>query len=501
MRFKPGNIKEHLSAVPMAVAVAPLAVGIAVSAVADAPAWVWIVLCAVSLAAAMALYGKHRHGVCAALALALAALGAALYDIRTVEGVPYDTPVEVELRAMEPSRQTATRSRTPMRITACAEYGHLVRSQVMVWSDPAVRLHEGERLRARVRIRPFTLPKQADTTAGFDHEKYFRLLRHRGFIGNATLARSAVKGYLPAGRQSLHGVAVERLKRLLPEGERRAVLLSMAVGERGEVGKHLRSAYSASGTAHLLAVSGLHVGIVFTLLNALLWFVPLIRRGNLWRSATVVAAIWIYVVVCGSPPSAVRAAVMFSLLQLSMFSTSDYVPLNTLGATAFAMLLFDPFLLYDVGFRLSFLAVAGILLWGVPLYRALRCRYRIVNSVVATVAVGITATLATFPVTSHDFGIISLIGIALNPAVIALANLTLFAAFFALTLSVTLLADGAARIAATLAGWQNAIVEMAAEVPFGHLDVRLSEGTVSAIYGVFALLTLALWAMERKKSQ
>ena len=104
----------------------------------------------------------------------------------------------------------------------------------------------------------------------------------------------------------------------------------------------LRAAYSRSGLSHLLAVSGLHTGIVFALVNLLLWWLPLLRRGHLLRNLLAAACIWIYVAAAGFPPSAVRAAVMFTMLQSALASASEYNGLNALAAAAFGMLLWNP---------------------------------------------------------------------------------------------------------------------------------------------------------------
>ena len=100
-----------------------------------------------------------------------------------------------------------------------------------------------------------------------------------------------------------------------------------------------RPAYSRSGLSHLLAVSGLHTGIVFALVNLLLWWLPLLRRGHLLRNLLAAACIWIYVAAAGFPPSAVRTAVMFTMLQSALASASEYNGLNALAAAAFGMLL------------------------------------------------------------------------------------------------------------------------------------------------------------------
>lgn len=116
----------------------------------------------------------------------------------------------------------------------------------------------------------------------------------------------------------------------------------MTAGDRRSLSPALRAAYSRSGTSHLLAVSGLHVGIVFLLANLLLWWLPLFRHGHILRNIAVILLIWLYAATTGFPPSVVRAALMFSVLQFALASSSEYVGMNTLAGVAFVMLLSIP---------------------------------------------------------------------------------------------------------------------------------------------------------------
>ena len=135
---------------------------------------------------------------------------------------------------------------------------------------------------------------------------------------------------------------------------------------------------------------------------------------------------WLFVAAAGFPPSAVRAAVMCTVLQAALASASEYVGMNALATAAFGMLLWNPNWLGDISFQLSFLAVAGILAWGVPLCRRCRTRWKGLNVVIDAYLIGLAATLATAPLVSHTFGVVPLAGLAVNPPAIALAGVVVF---------------------------------------------------------------------------
>lgn len=346
----------------------------------------------------------------------------------------------------------------------------------------------GDEIVLRGVIRPF------DRRNGRFADMAFR----RGTVGSVSLYGNAVCEFRPAKRNSLHDKVSAKLCRLLPDDDARSTILSMTTGERNRTNPELRRIYARGGAAHLLAVSGLHVGIVFMLVNALLRLVPVVRHGNVWRSISAVAAVWLYVAMCGSPPSAVRAGAMFTVLQLSVFSSRAYSGMNALAVAAAAMLLVSPRLVFDVGFRLSFIAVAAILLWGMPLYMRVRSRSKVLNALSSTLIIGVVATAAAMPLVSNVFGTVSVVGIPLNPLVVLSANAIIFSSVAAL-----LLPSSAAAYAVMPAYWcarlQNEAVARAAALPWGCFEWRLSDGATAAVYALFVAATVVAWGIRGRR--
>ena len=274
----------------------------------------------------------------------------------------------------------------------------------------------------------------------------------------------------------------------------------MAAGERRGVTPELRTAYSRSGLSHLLAVSGLHTGIVFALVNLALWWLPLFRRGHLLKNLLAAVAVWLFVAAAGFPPSAVRAAAMCTVLQAALASASEYVGLNALAAAGFGMLVWNPSWLDDISFQLSFVAVAAILAWGVPLCRRCRTRWRALNVVVDAYLIGFVATLATAPLVSHTFGVVPLAGLAVNPLAIALAGVVVLGGALWMLAPVGFLAPAFGFVTGKAAEGINALACLTASLPGGAADYTLGGWQTAAVYAVFALATLAAWSGEPKKN-
>ena len=184
---------------------------------------------------------------------------------------------------------------------------------------------------------------------------------------------------------------------------------------------------------------------------------------------------------------------MFSVLQFALASSSEYVGMNTLAGVAFVMLLFHPDYLFDISFQLSFIAVAGIIAWGLPLCRLLRTRRKSIDMLTATLAIGFSASAATAPLISHTFGQISVVGLALNPVVILLSYVVVGSCTLWLAPLFSVVAGFAARA-------QNELIRAAAALPAAALDIRLTTTQCWSVYGLFIFATLLLWSAERKKS-
>ena len=470
---------QLISKIPMAVVIVPFVMGIFFAEKVLLPVWLLFLACVVSLVGVVSLSKWWQN---CAIVVMIFSVGALLHSLSYRSNIIYDTPVEMLVAVETTSVKRKGYTSAEAKISESADLS-LVGSKVVVWGDSLTKFKAGDRLLLTTPIRPFRA----------DRKQYAQLMQHRGFIGSISINQNTIYEYSPAERRTLHDRAVSRLQGAMAEGDARAVVLAMTTGERSEISSELRQNYSASGASHLLAVSGLHIGIAFMLINILLLPMVLLRYGNIARSILAVAMIWLYVWLCGMSPSAVRAAIMFSLLQFSLSSLREYTSVNILAGTAFVMLAFNSHLLFDISFQLSFIAVAGIILWAMPLYRVCATRFRLLNSIVGVMLVGIASTLATLPLVANTFSIVSLVGILINPVVILLANIVVLAGVVAIALPFT------AIIAEYAAEWQNQIVEWAASLPYGHFIMTIPEWAMWLIYGVFLVITLLLWLLPKRE--
>lgn len=407
--------------------------------------------------------------------------------------IPTDRRLELQLRLTDDGMRRGDWLRYEAEIVRWRELQasvwHGSAGRLWLYADTTQQLAGGSHLSLQKRIYPF----RADSTT------FHRLMELRGYRGRCYLSPAEELLCEEVERGNLH-LATSRLMRarLGEKSDRAAVVQAMTVGDRSGIHAALRADYARSGMSHLLALSGLHTGMLFLLCNLLLGWLGLIHHGHRVKNLVVVAAVWLFVAAADFPPSAVRAAVMCTILQWARFSSSYYRTLNGWAAAALLLLAVAPHYLFDIGFELSFLAVAGILVVAVPLARRLRTRYRALNWLLDMLIVSFASTLLTLPLSAYRFGILPWLGIWISPAavllgmgIVALGLVVLLVPFLTPIVRPALL---------LLAEWQNQLAHWAASVEWAVGEAYPSQGVVWAFYLIFLLVVLFIAGLDRKKS-
>ena len=200
----------------------------------------------------------------------------------------------------------------------------------------------------------------------------------------------------------------------------KSIIYALAFGNKSLLEAHTKKSFASAGAMHILAVSGLHVGIVSSIL--LLICIPLRHtRWNFLSIAVVISGIWVYASITGLSPSVQRAAIMFSLLSIGFLLKRRVSSYNTIAASACIAILIDPYAFYNVSFQLSYIAVLSIL-YGVPkLQGIIYTKRKITKYIWGIITVSIAVQIGTFPISVYYFKQIPLYSIITNIFVIPLA--------------------------------------------------------------------------------
>jgi competence protein ComEC len=263
----------------------------------------------------------------------------------------------------------------------------------------------------------------------FDYGKY---LRNTGISGSVYIPKGefevmdnnyfSFRGKLNFFRSKL---MAELSKDSIPVKEY-GVLSALLVGDRSFLDPQLRDEFADAGAVHILAVSGLHVGIIYMLFLYVLNFI-FKKRAALLKLILVLIILWGYAALTGFSPSVLRAATMFSFIALGKHRKRYSNAYNMLAASALCLLLFDPLLITQVGFQLSYLAVVGIIFYQPRFHSLLEVKNKYLDMAWSLLCVSGAAQLATFPLSMYYFHQFPLLFFVTNLLVIPLATIILYA--------------------------------------------------------------------------
>jgi competence protein ComEC len=365
----------------------------------------------------------------------------------------------------------------------------------------------GHRIAFESRLRR---PRNFHNPGGFDYE------RHLAFQKIWATAYCALEDVALLSDSPTGGIGhrIDRLRdRILDlidttaDGAHRGVLAALIVGERGGLTPETTAAFRRIGIGHLLAISGLHIGIVaatvFFLLSRLMshfqWFLwnAAIRR---WAALGTFLPVAVYALLAGMSPSTQRALVMVCVFLLAVLVGRDQDLLNTLAAAAMLLLVVDPPVLFSASFQLSFAAVLAIVC-GLSCFPSLRLQHplplraRLVKKASAFVLVSIWATLGTLPLTMYYFNQVSVVGIFSNCLFVPIIGFVVvpcgLLAAFLLPVSAAA-AAGLMHLAAAVLSQTLTLVSLVARLPFAAFQTVTPSILEMTCYYLLVILVATL---------
>ena len=336
-------------------------------------------------------------------------------------------------------------------------------------------------------------PENRGNPAEFDIEKYYYI---KGVSGTAYVPDRKWRK-LPVEKKTLQICALELRSKVVAlyerlgfEDESLALLAALTLGEKRDFPKELKDSYSMAGASHVLAMSGLHLGILYMLLTFLL---PL-RNGRFayrfLRELAILLVLWGFAFVAGLSPSVMRAATLFTLMSAGRLLGYDVSPLSSLSFAAIVMLLFSPHLLFDVSFQMSFAAVLSILLLAPPL-RDLLGVYKhgaVYGYVVNILVLSVTAQVGVMPFVWYYFGFFPVYFLLTNLFVVPLAFVVILLVVLVwLLILVPLLQQGVAWLLAFVVDVMNAGVKGVAMLPGASFALPSLD-----VFGAFCVAVLVI---------
>ncbi|MGZ4059285.1 MAG: ComEC/Rec2 family competence protein, partial [Bacteroidia bacterium] len=268
----------------------------------------------------------------------------------------------------------------------------------------SLKLKYGDELLLKADFKEIPAPQNPEE---FDYKGFlaFHNVFEQAYVKNGEWLSTRINSGNPVLKYSI-GLRNRLLNVLIENhltGDEFSVGAALLLGYVDKLDADIISAYASTGALHVLSVSGLHVAIVYIVFSWCLFFLDKIRYGPIIKAVLLILFLWFYAALTGLSPSVLRAATMFSFIIIAKTFNRNTNIYNTLAASAFFLLLINPYLIMDVGFQLSYLAVVGIVYIHPKIKNWFQPKNWLFKQIWGITAVSIAAQIATFPLGLHYF--------------------------------------------------------------------------------------------------
>ena len=350
--------------------------------------------------------------------------------------------------------------------------------------------------------KPLQQIKNSGNPGSFDYKRYslFQGISHQvyltanDFIILPGQNANAYKSFIFQSRKWTISV----LRKYISGEKEQGLAEALLIGYKDDLDKNLIQSYSNTGVVHVIAISGLHLGIIYWLL--LFITRPLKRKQTSWlRFIIIIAALWGFSLLAGAQPSVLRSAVMFTAIALSTVLDKRASIYNTLAMSAFLLLCYNPFWLWDVGFQLSYAAVLSIIIFFKPIHSWLYFPNKIVDFFWKLIAVSLAAQILTLPISLFHFHQFPVLFLLANLLAVPLSSLILIGEILLCVLQfIPPVANILGLLLQELIQFMNYYIVQLDNVSFAVWD-GLSISAFQAIILTAFIAATSYWLLEKKK--
>ena len=274
---------------------------------------------------------------------------------------------------------------------------------------------------------------------------------------------------------------------------------ALLIGYTNDLDKDLVQAYSNTGVVHIIAISGMHLALIYVLLVWVFAKIPVVNKSKWLQLVLILACLWMFSLLTGASPSVLRAAVMFSFIAVGKNIYKEASIYNSLAASAFVLLCYNPYYLWAVGFQLSYLAVLSIVIFQKPIYNCIYIKNKWVDKAWQLMAVSTAAQLLTFPVCIYYFHQFPNLFLISNMIAVPLSGLILYAEIILVAFSwIPFVGTYMGKLVAALVGLMNKIILWINDLSFAVWDKI--PATVLSTWLLYAVVAgFGAWLILRQK--
>lgn len=313
--------------------------------------------------------------------------------------------------------------------------------------------------------------KNSGNPGAFDYKRYalFNGITHTVYLTGQdyVLSESENISFFSKVLNDMRAYVLHIVKRFIPGKKEQGLAEALLIGYKDDLDRDLLQSYTNTGVVHVIAVSGMHLALIFWLLNLL--FKPLLkRRATAWlHPVLIIFILWIFTFVAGGAASIVRAAVMFTCIVLGSAFKKKASVYNTLAASAFLLLCYNPYWLWDAGFQLSYAAVLSIVIFYRPLYNMAYINNKMLDGIWQLLCVSMAAQILTTPIALYHFHQFPVYFLITNLLVVPVSSMVLIGQLVLVMLSpIAVVAVFLGNVLSSVIWWMNSFIETLEGFPF-----------------------------------
>jgi competence protein ComEC len=455
------------------------------------------------------LHLKYLRG--AALLLLVLAAGMALTSLQNIKNSPaylgnqYQQSGAIKLTLTEPLSEKAKTWKATASIT---EWLHndtvsAVTANVIVYFKKQAQRPAAGYGSVIIFKKPIQSIRNSGNPGAFDYERQslFKGITHQVFLDSGEYVCLNTPGThnYKAALYQLQDNLLQIIRQHVPGEKEKGIAEALLIGYRDDLDKTLVEAYSNTGTIHIIAISGLHLGMIYMILLLLLKPLEKTKAGRVLKPVIVLSVLWLFTLLAGGAPSIMRSAIMFSCILLGEVFNRNTSAYNTLAASAFLLLCINPFNLWDVGFQLSYSAVLSIMVFMNPVYNLLDIKNKWLDYIWKLNAVTIAAQILTLPVIIFHFHQFPNLFLITNFIAVPLSSIILAGELLLVALAwLPWLAAFIGKALSWLIGVMNGYIEWCGGLSFSTIEnLQMNVAECICLYAV--IIAAAAWLMQKNK--
>lgn len=351
--------------------------------------------------------------------------------------------------------------------------------------------------------KPLQPIKNSGNPGAFDYRRYcaFQDIYHQAFLKPGDFAmlpqknESIIKKFLFAAVEK----TVNIFHKYIQGDKEKGLAEALLIGYKDDLDPNLVHSYTNTGVVHIIAISGMQLALIYGFLIIIFKPFSKLRATKFIKPVVIIITLWMFSLMSGASASVLRAAVMLTCIVTGEGLSKKISIYNSLAASAFLLLCYNPFWLWDVGFQLSYSAVLSIVVFMKPIYNLVYIQNKLLDFIWQLTAVTLSAQIFTTPISIFHFHQFPNYFLLTNLVAVPLSSIILFGEILLCAISfVPFFAKPFGYILYKLIWLMNSFIERMETMP-SSLWNNLQINTMQTIFIYAAIISIAIWLMEKKK--